>query len=71
MHKLSYNVVGSKMFAVCDTCGASARVKMSGHMTERKGMVYDQHHAKAKLYAHLMASKCFKEPVPAIFPLIA
>ena len=70
MHKLTYNAVGNKMFAVCDNCGASASVKMSGRMTERKGMVYDQTAAKAKLYGHLMASKCFKETVPAIFPLI-
>ena len=71
MHKLTYKVVGNKMFAACDTCGASASVKMGGRMTERHGMVYDHDSARAKLYGHLMASVCSKEPVPSIFQLVA
>lgn len=69
-HELKFNAVGSTMFAVCDKCGASAKVKMSGTMTERKGMVYRHHAARAKLYAHLMASTCSAQPVLTVFPMV-
>jgi len=69
-HELVYNTSGNTMFSACKNCGMSAKVKMQGTMTERKGMVYRNHQAKAKLYGHLMASLCVKEPVAMVFPLI-
>lgn len=70
VHELKFNAVGNTMFAACDKCGVSAKVKMNGSMTERKGMVYRHHEARAKLYAHLMASVCVQQPIPSAFPLV-
>lgn len=61
-HKVSFHTNGNMMYGICDDCGASAKVKMTGKMTERKGMQYHTYMARLMLQKHFSKSHCQEQP---------
>jgi hypothetical protein len=69
-HRFLYSTNGDTMYALCDGCGASARISMEKVMTERQGLAFDTAKARKLLGRHLMALQCSNVKMVSTFPLI-